>query len=38
MKILIIIFVSCVICSSCGVKDNPKYETQNNINKKIKVI
>jgi len=38
MKILIIIFVSCLLCNSCGVKDDPQYQSQNNINKKIKVI
>ena len=37
MRILIII-TACLLCFSCGVKDDPKYET-NNINKeKIKVI
>jgi len=38
MRILIITIISCLFCISCGVKDDPKYQTQNNYNKKIKVI
>ena len=38
MRILIIAIISCLFCVSCGVKDDPKYQTQNNYNKKIKVI
>ena len=38
MKIIIIIFVSCLLYSSCGVKSNPEYQAQENYNKKIKII
>ena len=38
MRILIIIITSCLLCFSCGVKDDPKYEAQKNYNEKIKVI
>ena len=38
MRILIIIITTCLLCFSCGVKDDPKYETINIYNKKIKVI
>jgi len=27
-----------LLFSSCGVKDDPKYESQNNYNKKINII
>ena len=37
MRILIII-TACLLCFSCGVKDDPKYEAQKNYNEKIKVI
>jgi len=38
MRILIIIFVTYLLCSSCGVKNDPKYQSQNNCNKKIQII
>ncbi len=38
MRILIIIITTCFLCVSCGVKDDPKYQTQNNYNKKIYII
>ena len=38
MRILIVIITTCLLCFSCGVKNNPKYEVQNNYNGKIKVI
>ena len=38
MRILIIFFVACLLFSSCGIKDDPKYQSQNNYNKKIKII
>ena len=38
MRMLIIILVTCLLCGSCGVKDEPKYQSQNNYNKKIKII
>ena len=38
MKKLLLIIITCIFCYSCGVKDDPKYEAQNNYNEKIKVI
>jgi len=38
MRILIIIITTCLLCFSCGVKGDPKYEAQNSYNEKIKVI
>jgi len=38
MRILLIIIATCVLCVSCGIKDNPEYQAQNNYNKNIKVI
>jgi len=38
MRILIIIITTCLFCASCGVKDDPKYQTQNIYNKKINII
>jgi len=38
MRILTIIIITCLLCFSCGVKSDPKYEAHNNYNKKIKVI
>ena len=38
MRILIIIITASLLCASCGVKDDPKYQTQNNCNEKINII
>ena len=38
MRLLIIIITGFLLFSSCGVKDDPKYESQNNYNKKINII
>ncbi len=38
MRILIITIITCLLCASCGVKDDPKYQTHNNYNKKINII
>ena len=37
MRILIII-ITCVVCISCGVKDDPEYKSQNNYNKTIDLV
>jgi len=37
MKILVIVFISCVLCVSCGVKDDPEYQSQDN-KKNIKIV
>ena len=36
-KLLVIITVG-IICTSCGVKDSPQYETQNKKNNNIYII
>ncbi len=36
MRIFIII-TTCLICVSCGVKDDPKYQSQNS-NNKVKIV
>ena len=38
MRLLIIIIAGFLLFSSCGVKNDPKYESQNNYNKKINII
>jgi len=38
MRILIVSIISCLFLISCGVKDDPKYQTEINFNKKIKVV
>jgi hypothetical protein len=37
MRILIII-TTCIICVSCGVKDDPKYQSQIKYNQKINIV
>jgi len=38
MRILIIVITTFLLCASCGVKDDPKYQTYNNYSKKINII
>jgi len=38
MKTLIIFITILILCVSCGKKDDPKYQSQNNYNYKIKII
>jgi len=38
MRILIIIITTCLLCSSCGVKDDPEYKSQSNYNKTIHLV
>ena len=35
MKKLFLIAVTCLLCTSCGVKSSPEYKSQNSINKII---
>ena len=35
---IIIIIIALLFCASCGVKDDPKYQTQNKYNNKTKTI
>ena len=36
-KFLLIITV-CVLCTSCGAKDDPEYKSQSNYNKTINLV
>jgi len=38
MRISIIVIIAYLLCASCGVKDDPKYQTHNNFSKKINII
>ena len=38
MKLRIMLFTIFILCISCGIKDDPKYQSQNNYKIKIKVI
>jgi len=38
MRILIIIITTCLLCTSCGVKDDPEYKSQSNYNKTIHLV
>jgi len=38
MRLIIIFFTICFLCISCGVKEKPKYESQNNLKNKINII
>ena len=38
MKTLLIIITACLLCASCGVKDDPEYKSQSNYNKTIHLV
>ena len=38
MRILIIIITTYLFCASCGIKEEPKYQVQNNYDKKVNTI
>jgi hypothetical protein len=38
MRIIIIIITTGLICVSCGVKDEPKYQSQKSYSKQINII
>jgi len=38
MRKFLLIIVACVLCASCGVKDDPEYKSQSNNNKAIHLI
>jgi len=38
MRILLIIITTCLLCTSCGVKDDPEYKSQSNYNKAINLV
>ena len=35
MRKFLLIILTCLLCVSCGVKDNPEYKSQNNYNRAI---
>jgi len=38
MRKFLLIIVTCLLCVSCGVKDNPEYKSQIDYNKAIHLI
>ncbi len=38
MKKILLIFLTCLFCVSCGVKDDPEYKAKNKYNKIINLI
>jgi len=38
MRTLLIIITTCLLCASCGVKDMPEYESQENYNKATHIV
>ena len=38
MRKLLIIITTCLLCASCGVKENPEYKSQGNYYKAIKIV
>ena len=38
MRKFLLIITVCVLCTSCGVKDNPEYKSQGNYNKAINLV
>ena len=38
MRKFLLIIVTCLLCVSCGVKDNPEYKSQGNYIKTIHLI
>jgi len=35
MRKFLLIISACILCASCGVKDDPEYKSKNNYNKTI---
>ena len=38
MRKLLLLISVCILCVSCGVKDEPEYKSQNNYNKATNLI
>ncbi len=38
MKIFIIIFTACLLCSACGVKNDPEYKSQEKFYNNIYLV
>ena len=38
MRKFLLIIITCLLCASCGVKDNPEYKSQNSCIKNIYLV
>jgi len=38
MRTLLIMITTCLLCTSCGVKDSPEYKSQINYNKATHIV
>ena len=38
MRKLLLLISVCILCVSCGVKDEPEYKSQNNYSKAIQLV
>ena len=38
MRKFLLIIAACVLCASCGVKDDPEYKSQGSYNKAIRLV
>ena len=38
MRKFLLIITACLLCASCGVKDDPEYKSQNSYNKTIHLV
>ena len=38
MRKFLLIITACLLCASCGVKDDPEYKSQSNYNKTINLV
>jgi len=38
MRKFLLIISACILCASCGVKDDPEYKSQDNNNKAIRLV
>ncbi len=38
MKLIIMFITFFILCVSCGIKDDPKYQSQSYYNYKIKIV
>jgi len=38
MRKFLFIITACLLCASCGIKDDPEYKSQSNYNKAIHLV
>jgi len=38
MRILLIIIITCLLCTGCGIKSDPEYKSQDNYKKTLYII